>query len=497
MPLSNAARRGNRRRTLTLGAVWAAALAGCYFGIGGYFADSIEGIDGARLPHWPPVAAGIGLLVAIGLTVRRPARAPGALAEVGTSRRRFLIGSGKVLAGVAAGGATVLLRLRGWMTVTKPAIVFEVPTTDPNPRSEWREARVRAYRRLGRTGFEVSDIALGSGRINEQNGGEAIARAAIDRGVNYFDTAPDYSGSGSERALGRALRGHRDRMFLATKFCTPDGHLPPGSPVSEYIRVVEESLGRLQTDYVDLVHVHSCDRVERILAPNLHEAFDRLREQGKARFLGVSTHTPNLETVASAAIDSGRFDVMMLAYHHGAWPRLGEIIHRAAEKEMGIVAMKTLKGAKHHGLAGFRDDESSYAQAAFRWVLSNPEVACLVISFFENAHVDEYLHASGGALTASDRTLLDRYDTQIAGLYCRPHCGACLDSCPEDLAIDDVLRHRMYFEDYGWRDEARRLYAALPKKAEVCLACPAPCAGACPDGIAIRSRTLGAHAMLA
>ena len=58
---------------------------------------------------------------------------------------------------------------------------------------------------------------------------------------------------------------------------------------------------RLNTDYVDLIHIHSCDRLDRLMAPNVHEAFDRLKEQGKARFLGVSTHTPNLEEVANAA----------------------------------------------------------------------------------------------------------------------------------------------------------------------------------------------------
>jgi aryl-alcohol dehydrogenase-like predicted oxidoreductase len=134
-------------------------------------------------------------------------------------------------------------------------------------------------------------------------------------------------------------------MFLATKFCTADGHLPPDAPVAEIIRAVEGSLERLQTDYVDLVHIHSVDRLERLLAPTFHEAFDRLREQGKARFLGVSTHTPDLHTVARAAIDSGRFDVMMLAYHHGLFPEIGAIIDEAHARDIGVVAMKTLKGA--------------------------------------------------------------------------------------------------------------------------------------------------------
>ena len=219
--------------------------------------------------------------------------------------------------------------------------------------------------------------------------------------------APDYSGSGSELALGKAMKGHRDKMFLATKFCTPNGHLPHDASPEHHIEAVEASLERLQTDYVDLIHIHSCDSLERLLAPNVHEAFVKLREQGKARFLGFSTHTPNLEQVASAAIDDGRFDVMMLAYHHGIWPKLGEVIHRAAtEQDMGIVAMKTLKGAKHRGLADFGDYADSYAQAALKWVHANPDVSCAVISMFELQHVDEYLYASGQKMTERDLAIL-------------------------------------------------------------------------------------------
>ena len=169
--------------------------------------------------------------------------------------------------------------------------------------------------------------------------------------------------------------------------------------------------------------------------PNAHEAFDRLKEQGKVRFLGVSTHTPNLEQVARTAIASGRFDVMMLAYHHGIWANLDAIIRDAAAHGIGVVAMKTLKGARHENLADFRADAASYAQAAFRWVLSNPDVGCLVVSFARPEHVDEYLYASGGALTKHDVAVLERYDARIAGTYCHPHCGACLSACPERLAI--------------------------------------------------------------
>ena len=128
---------------------------------------------------------------------------------------------------------------------------------------------------------------------------------------------------------------------------------------------------------------------------------------------------------------------------------------------MGVVAMKTLKGAKHRGLENYAEHSDSYAQAALKWVASNKDVSCAVISMFEMQHVEEYLYASGKQLTDRDLAILGEYVRQIAGKYCSPHCGACHDSCPEGLPIADILRHRMYFEDYGAEKVAMEQYAKL------------------------------------
>jgi aryl-alcohol dehydrogenase-like predicted oxidoreductase len=428
-------------------------------------------------------------------------------ARVDPDRRSFLAGAGSgalvgatsALAAVGAAAGRGLFGFGhghgGWSDIqhiSDRSVAF----THPDPKPEWGESRIQEKRRFGRTEWEVSDIVLGTGRIQGENG-ERIAREAIDRGVNYFDTSPDYSGAGSEDAMGKAIKGVRDQLFIATKFCTPIGHLPPGTPVPKYKEAVEASLGRLGTDYVDLVHIHSCDEVDRLLDDNVHEAFAQLKQEGKARFLGVSTHTPNLVEVANTAIDDGRFDVMMLAYHHGIWAPMNQIISRAhSEQDMGIVAMKTLKGAKHRGLTDYQPYADSYAQAALKWTLANPDVSCAVISFFEPQHVDEYLAASGQKLTDADLAVLAEYERQIAGTYCGPHCGQCLGSCPEGLPIHDVLRQRMYFEDYGWEKEGMRLYAKLEKDASACASCSAPCLGSCPVGINIPERMDGAHDLL-
>ncbi len=492
-------------RGRTVGALWVLTFVLAYLGPGRFVSEAVEGINREFIPKGASLlwilSLGVTLVVTWVWAIRlraassKTATATATPTAIASGRRRFLVGAVSTLGGLVGTTLSTLIRPSGWITVTGPAIAPSVPTAAPKPRTGWLGARVQAYRRLGRTGARVSDISLGSGRIRGEDG-ERLAREAIERGVNYFDTSPDYSAEGSELALGRAMKGRRDQMFVATKFCTPHGHLRQGASVGDYVRVVEESLRRLQTDRVDLVHIHSCDSVERLLDPNAHEAFDRLKEQGKARFLGVSTHTPKLEQVANAAIESGRFDVMMLAYHHGAWPELGAIIDRAADQDVAIVGMKTLKGAKHRGLLEFRPQADSYTQAAFKWVLGNPNVSCLVISFFEPQHLDEYLFASGKTLTDADLAVLRRYDELIAGKHCFPHCGACLEACPEHLAIHDILRHRMYFEDYKWEKEAIRQYAALDKQADVCIGCSAPCAGACPYEVPIQESTIETHRLL-
>lgn len=495
------------RWSVVLG-LYAVAIGLAYVLAGQFLHDLAEGIQRSLLPLWKigvPLSLVLAGIVA-SLIQRRasvcdacgagpffralPAEEPDA-----ASRRLVLRSMGAVGAGAlaAVGGlAAAVGRNRGWLPVANDFFVTQVETISPSPRAEWQGAKIQSYRRLGRTNVMVSDISLGAGQINDAD----VARRALDAGINYFDTSPDYADTASEIVLGEAMKGRRDGIFLATKFCVADGHLPNDTPVPKVIEAVEASLRRLQTDHVDLIHIHSCDRLDRLMAPNIHEAFDRLKEQGKARFLGVSTHTPNLEEVAHAAIDSGRFDVMMLAYHFGMWPNFGHILDKARENDVAVVAMKTLKGAKHTNLAEFRDESSAYSQAAFRWVLANPSVSCLVVSFKEHQQVDEYVFASGAAVSDRDLALLERYDHLTRGDYCQPHCGRCLDSCEYTLPIHDVLRYRMYFKDYGWEKEGMRLYAKLDRNASACASCSAPCAGTCPIGVPIRQKMLDAHRVL-
>jgi len=476
---------------------WLVTATVSYFALGDTLAKLVEGWDASGIPRLPLLVLAGSLGVSVLLTLRWALAGASRRTPNSSARRRFLLGALATGGGLAATFAAAIARVLPWYTVTGKNIFLSRPPYKADAYDEaWSGARVSEYRRLGRTEFRVSDISLGSGSSTGGRQRPEVAREAIDRGINYFDTAPDYSEAGSEVRLGRAMQGVRDQMFVATKFCTPAGHLAPGSSVEACVEAVEGSLRRLGTDWVDLVHIHSCDSVERLMDENVHEAFDRLKQQGKVRFLGVSTHTPNLEAVANAAIESDRFDVMMLAYHYGAWPNLASIIDRAAQRDIGVVAMKTLRGGKHRGFLESREERDSFTQASFKWVLANPSVSCLVISLWESAQLDEFLFASGKRPNPSDLALLQRYDERVANRHCRPHCGACLPACPEELPIHDVLRYRMYFEDFGAEKEAMRLYSKLEIRADTCLDCSAPCIGACPYGIAIPERTREAHRLL-
>jgi predicted aldo/keto reductase-like oxidoreductase len=132
-------------------------------------------------------------------------------------------------------------------------------------------------------------------------------------------------------------------------------------------------------------------------------------------------------------------------------------------------------------------------------VLANPSVSCLVVSFSNLEQCDEYLFASGTVPQPKDVALLERYDRLVSADYCRPHCGACLDSCCNRLPIDQVLRYDMYFADYGREKTAREKYARLTAAgldAASCAGCPAPCAGACPFELPIRAKMVRAHERL-
>ncbi len=362
--------------------------------------------------------------------------------------------------------------------------------------------RVRRYRPLGRTGLEISDISFGSSRTRDPQ----AARHALSLGVNYFDTAESYPigrGEDSEEALGEALAGARERVVLASKT-----HAGARDRRDRLMRNLEGSLRRLRTDRIDVYFNHAVNDVERLRNPEWFEFTERARQQGKIRFTGISGHAGRLIPCLDHALDHDLVDVVLVAYNFGqdpafyerfvrrfdfvaVQPDLPRVLAKAHRKGVGVVAMKTLLGARLNDLRAHERPGGTFAQAAFRWVLASPHVDALVVTMKTREQVDEYLAASGGTqVSEADGRLLARYLERNGRSQCRPGCGACQGSCPHDVPIGDVLRSRMYAVDYGDLEMGRGSYAALGTDASACLGCAgSPCLAACSHGLEVPALT--------
>jgi aryl-alcohol dehydrogenase-like predicted oxidoreductase len=353
------------------------------------------------------------------------------------------------------------------------------------------------YRTLGRTGLRVSEVGFGGFPIGDPD----VLVYALERGVNYVDTSHCYRGGESERTIGQALRGRRDRFVVATKWCPHHVGLPVRK--ASFLQQLDDSLRRLGTDHVDVLFNHEVGRhsdgrgVERLKDPEMLAAWDAAKQAGKARFLGVSGHDGDLMRVMGHAVDAGPFDVLLGRYSFLDYPEQQGLILRAAAKGVAFVAMKTLAGAKGADLDRFRD-QATVKQAALKWVLSNPHLANLVISISSRRQVDEYVAASGTPLGEADQAALAAYAARFSAEVCRL-CNACEAACPGEVRIADVLRFSMYHHEYGEPERAAAEYARLlaGERAARCADCSGPCASACDYDLPVKTLLLRAHAALA
>jgi len=363
---------------------------------------------------------------------------------------------------------------------------------DPPPASTMR------FRTLGRTGLRVSEIGFGGFPLDDPE----VLVYALERGINYVDTAPCYRGGASERAIGPALKGRRDKFVLTTKWCPHHAGKPATKQV--FLDLLDGSLRRLGTDHVDIVLNHEVGRrsdgtgVERLKNSEMFEAWEAARKAGKARFLGASGHDGDLPGVMGYAIDSGLFDVVLCRYSFLDYPEQQQLIDRAAAAGVGFIAMKTLAGAKGADLDKFRDRQTSFKQAALKWVLSNPKLSNLIISISNRRQVDEYVTASGVPIAAADFTVLDEYAALFSREVCR-FCNACEPACPDNVRIADILRFSMYFHDYGQEQRGVESYARLvaAERAAHCAHCAGFCEAACGYDLPVKSLLLRADAALA
>jgi predicted aldo/keto reductase-like oxidoreductase len=335
------------------------------------------------------------------------------------------------------------------------------------------------YRKLGKTGLEVSAIGLGSAQLGSSDTDYAIrmVHRALDLGINYFDTARGYWDS--EIKLGLALKGRRDRAYVSTKTVA--------KTKEEAWQHLRESLERLQTDYVDNWHIHGLWESEldtRLGAGGVLGALIEARERGLAHHIGCTSHISRTLVKALQRFD---FETILVPMNIVEREPLRELIPLCLEKGVGITIMKPVAT----GLLP--------ATLALKWLL-NQSIATAVPGattldeLEENALVG---HLADTALSSNEEREVARLESELEQVRCRV-CREC-EPCPVGIPIGSALgtdvmfdHHRTMgpetFKEFTWskdaldRDTERR--TQLIKGIDSCTDCGV-CEERCPHDLPV------------
>jgi aryl-alcohol dehydrogenase-like predicted oxidoreductase len=306
------------------------------------------------------------------------------------------------------------------------------------------------YRNLGSSGLKVSAIGLGTnqfgGKVDEKGVAEIIA-AAVDLGVNFLDTANVYQRGRSEETIGKAIKAHRRyEIILATKFHNKMGEGPNerGNSRKHIMQAVEDSLRRLDTDYIDLYQVHRWDSsvpIEETL-----RALDDLITQGKVRYIGSSGFASwqiALSQNISEQYGWNKFVTEQPHYHMLVRETEKEILPASEYFGIGILPYFPLAGGfltgkyqrGHEIPKGSRGETSSYVQSylsdknftileqlstftkahehtmtelAHAWLLANPNVSSVISGATEVEQIQENVKGVEWAMTDEELAEVDQ-----------------------------------------------------------------------------------------
>ena len=342
----------------------------------------------------------------------------------------------------------------------KAALYDKLSTAEPKILNFYPAMR---YRPMGTTGVLVSEISLG-GLVMA----ESVHRYAIEHGVNLVHVAWDYLGGQSIRTLGAGLRSLRDRFYLALKDDYPS---------------IDEALKVLNTDHVDFLMFNRHFPFSASDA-KIAETFEKLKNQGKVRFAGLTTHGMVKSTTA-AGLQAGFYNVVMPVLNQPNLEAMAEELRLAQQRGVGVMAMKTMKGL--NGL----DSEVAYLKK----LLSNPAVTTVTKGIGSFDMFDAYLAALNQPLSSAADRALYRYAQMNRTSNCML-CDECRQACPLGVEVSTVLRCKDYYYDQ-MKDfqTALRTYREIPPEkigSEACRLCK-KCEPACPNGIAIVERLLAAR----
>ncbi|HPT22381.1 MAG TPA: aldo/keto reductase [Bacteroidales bacterium] len=352
------------------------------------------------------------------------------------------------------------------------------------------------YRALGKTGIQIPIVSMGVMNANNPN----LVKAAWDAGIRHFDTAWAYQNGNNEKMVGsviRQLKIKREDVTIATK-STLEGaeKLSSRERKAIFLERFEESLNRLQMDYVDILYLHNVRRSEEINDPLILEAFKELKEKKKIRFAGFSNHNDWPDMVTEAA-KRKFYDVILLSYNYAMFQdqRVNDALKAAYDAGIGLIAMKTQCKQDWYRSELPANQQKFYEgntmnSALLKWSLRNECITTAVPGFTTYPQLDEDMAVAYNlAYTNEEDEFFKSKDIKLAIQSVCRHCGKCVDSCPHGVDIPELMRTHMYSLSYGNSLKAKQTLSHIEqgKGLDICKDCNS-CSGKCQYRVPVADR---------
>ncbi len=405
------------------------------------------------------------------------------------NRRSFLKGIG------AAGLAPAVAGITGNFALAEEKTN---PNTAEKPQQEAQYPQV-PKRKFGKTGVEVSILGLGTMFNLVDN--QIILRNMVKWGATYWDTANSYAGGNSELGIGKYLEKNpeaRERLFIASK-------ASGARTVKDIENRLQSSLKRMNTNYIDLYHAPHGASELRQFTDELKQWVESAKKRNLIRFFGFSTHK-NMAKCLAAAAKLDWIDAIMTSYNFRLMQdqelqNAIEVCHQAGK---AIIAMKTTgkttirwyrlsieTEADKKLVDNFLQRGFTEEQAALKLVLQDERISTAAVQM-ENVAV-----LTANVAAALDKTELTDADKKVFKEYahetCRGYCAGCAEICDSALAdtpyVSDIMRYLMYYNSYGDKERARKLFAQIPSavRSKLLNVDYSRAEATCPQGLPIRN----------
>ena len=373
------------------------------------------------------------------------------------------------------------------------------------------------YKPFGKTGVKVSALGFGAMRLpmKETDGKKIVdedlavplMQKAFDMGVNYVDTAPLYCETLSEIAVGKALKGYRDKVYLSTKNPIED------ADGDHWTERLEKSLKKLDTDYIDFYHfwgisLKSFESWQGLKFGPLEAAY-KAKEQGLIKHISFSYHdaAENYKKIA----DSGHFETTLVQYNMLDRSNEDNIAY-AKSKGLGVVIMGPVGGGRLGAPSEkiqslLKTKSTSTAEMAMRFVFANENVDMALSGMGDLNMLNENFEIASrtGHLTEDEllhiKTMMEE-NKNLAKLYCTG-CNYC-KPCPAGIDIPYLFEIMSRYSVYGLKEHAKSAYKEMMNglswrksaDASKCTAC-GTCEEKCPQKLPIIKQLQETHATLA